>query len=88
MPGPPRRGVHLGRAAEAAWEAVLSIFVAMAIGYYLDQWLETEPILMFILTPLGLIAGFRRLIRLSAEDSAQESKPDAGGDPPERDEDP
>lgn len=37
---------------------VTSTFVGMAIGYFLDKWLKTTPVLTIIFLVLGIIAGF------------------------------
>ncbi len=63
-----------GRAAEAGWEAVLSMGVGMLIGYYADRWLGTDPWLFILFLFFGLAAAIRRLVRLS--------KQTPGGDPP------
>jgi ATP synthase protein I len=61
----PRRGMQMGKAAEAAWEAVIALGLGMLLGYYLDRWLGTHPWLFFTLLGLGLITGFQRLWALT-----------------------
>lgn len=34
------------------------------LGWYLDQWLHTEPVLAIILGALGAVAGFIEILRL------------------------
>ena len=45
-------------------------------GYYLDQWLHTSPWFVLILGAMGVVAGFRELIRtlnrVNEEEDAQE----------------
>lgn len=48
-------GIHL----------VVSTFVGLAIGYGLDKLLGTSPYLTFIFLIIGIIAGFRELIRVA-----------------------
>ncbi len=48
-------GIHL----------VVSTFVGFAIGYGLDKLFGTSPYLTFIFLILGIIAGFRELIRIA-----------------------
>jgi ATP synthase protein I len=85
-PGPGRRRsryapIRMGRSAEAAWEAALSVVVGAFLGYYADKWLGTGPVLTIVLLIVGMVAGFRRLLRLSAADrSADRSDPPR--DPP------
>jgi ATP synthase protein I len=44
-------------------EMGLSVAVGVAIGYYLDKWLKTEPWLLIIFIFVGAAAGFRSLFR-------------------------
>lgn len=48
-------GIHL----------VISTFVGLAIGYGLDRLLNTSPYLTFIFLFIGIISGFRDLIRIA-----------------------
>jgi ATP synthase protein I len=41
----------------------VSIAVGLAIGYYLDRWLNTAPYLLIIFTLYGIVGGFVNLIR-------------------------
>jgi len=41
-----------------------SIAVGVAIGYFLDQWLNTAPYLLIVFTLSGIAAGFRNLLRV------------------------
>ena len=54
---------------------VLATVIGLAIGYYLDKYLGTQPWLTIVFLILGIIAGFRniyiiarRVIRASGED--------------------
>jgi F0F1-type ATP synthase assembly protein I len=67
--------MKMAPAAEAAWEAVLGMGLAMLIGYYLDRWLGSEPWFFFGMLVIGVAAAFRRLFQLS--------KAPPPGDPPE-----
>jgi ATP synthase protein I len=44
-------------------EMGLSVAVGVAIGYYLDKWMNTAPWLLIIFIFLGAAAGFRSLYR-------------------------
>ncbi len=46
-------GIHL----------VATTFVGLAIGYYLDKWLETSPWLTMIFLFLGIAAGFKNMFQ-------------------------
>jgi ATP synthase protein I len=65
-------------AAEAAWEAVLAIGLAMLIGYYLDRWIGSDPWCFFALLVIGVVAAFRRLLQL-ARIPTDSSKPPEDG---------
>ncbi|HTO71766.1 MAG TPA: AtpZ/AtpI family protein [Myxococcota bacterium] len=87
-PGPGRRRpryapIQMGRSAEAAWEASLSVVVGAFLGFFLDRWLGTGPVFTIALLVLGMVAGFRRLMRLAAAANAAKSEPPRGdGDVP------
>ena len=40
---------------------VVSTFVGLAIGYYLDKWLDTKPIMLLIFLFVGIAAGFKNV---------------------------
>jgi len=52
---------------------VVATFVGLAIGYILDRLLGTSPYLTIIFLILGIIAGFRELIRI-AQKAAKENE--------------
>ncbi len=41
----------------------LAIFIGLFIGIFLDSQLGTGPVLMFVFLGLGIIAGFRNILR-------------------------
>jgi len=43
---------------------VASTCVGLAIGYYLDKWLDTKPVFLIILTVLGIVAGFKEMFSI------------------------
>ncbi len=47
---------------------VLSTFIGLAIGYWLDKVLGTSPWLTIIFLVLGIIAGFRELFRMAKKE--------------------
>lgn len=49
-------------AMELPFIMVATIIVAGAIGYFLDRWLHTGPILMLVLGIVGFIAGLREIL--------------------------
>ncbi|MFH2129826.1 MAG: AtpZ/AtpI family protein [bacterium] len=44
-------------------EMAMSVVVGAAIGYWLDQWLGTEPWMLVFWLICGVIAGFRSLYK-------------------------
>jgi len=42
---------------------VATTFVGLAIGYYLDKWLETNPWCTLIFLLLGIAAGFKNMFQ-------------------------
>lgn len=40
-----------------------SIIIGLAIGYYMDKWLGTNPWLLLVFTLLGVASGLISLIR-------------------------
>jgi ATP synthase protein I len=53
---------------------VLSTFVGLAIGYGLDSYFHTSPWLTIIFLIIGIITGFRELIRIAKK---QNNGPDS-----------
>jgi ATP synthase protein I len=50
-------------ALELPFVLIGAIAVGAALGYFLDRWLHTKPILMFVLGGLGFVGGIREIIR-------------------------
>ncbi len=64
---------------------VFSTLIGLAMGYYLDKWLETDPWLTLIFLVLGIISGFRNIFILTARElrrqkSNEESETDDSSD--------
>lgn len=64
---PPEKPLykHLIEASSVGIHLVISTFVGLAIGYGLDKLFSTSPYLTFIFLILGIIAGFRELMRVA-----------------------
>ena len=56
-----RAGVFIALGAEVSGAVGASAF----LGYYLDQWLETEPLFMLALVILGTVGAFWRVYRMA-----------------------
>ena len=50
-------------ALELPFLVVGTVALGAALGYFLDHWLHTKPILTFVFGGLGFIGGIRELIR-------------------------
>jgi ATP synthase protein I len=53
----------MGVAFRIATELVAGVFVGGFIGYFLDQWLGTAPILLIVFLLLGIAAGLLNSVR-------------------------
>jgi len=64
---------QLLQASTVGINLVLSTFVGLAIGYGLDSLFHSSPWLTIIFLILGIIAGFRELLRMAKK---QDNGPD------------
>lgn len=55
----------LGLAFRVSVELVSALVVALAIGWALDQWLDTGPIFMVVFLLLGFAAGLMNVYRVA-----------------------
>jgi ATP synthase protein I len=53
---------------------VLSTFVGLAIGYWLDKVFNTSPWLTIIFLLLGIISGFRELFKMARKEIADDKE--------------
>lgn len=60
---------------------VASTFIGLAMGYYLDRWLDTSPWFTLIFLLLGIISGFRNIYILTDRELKRQEKEnqDSGG---------
>ena len=66
---------QLLQASTVGLNLVLSTFVGLAIGYGLDSLFHTSPWLTIIFLVLGIIAGFRELLRMAKkQDNGSDTK--------------
>ena len=73
-----------GKALELGLEFGSSVVVGLALGYYLDRWLGTEPVLLLVFMLFGFAAGMRSLIRFAQRQNAPPEDDSGEEDPPER----
>jgi ATP synthase protein I len=55
----------LGFLSSIGISLVASILIGLAMGYYLDQWLDTRPMFTLIMLLIGIISGFRNIYILT-----------------------
>jgi ATP synthase protein I len=83
---PPLAGEHgterasgLSAGFQVATELVVAMMVAVAIGWFLDDWLETRPLFLLIFFFVGAGAGalnvYRRAQQIIGVDSEHSAKP-------------
>lgn len=65
---------QLLKASTVGINLVISTFVGLAIGYFLDKLLGTKPYLLIIFLLLGIISGFRDLFRMASKGDENENK--------------
>jgi ATP synthase protein I len=47
---------------------VAATFIGLAMGYYLDIWLETSPWFTLVFLLLGIVSGFRNIFILTSRE--------------------
>jgi ATP synthase protein I len=81
------RGTAMGEALKLATEMIAGVAVGGFIGWTLDRWLGTAPILMVVFLILGAAAGILNVIR-NAQRRQAAAGPLPGKDlPPDDDDD-
>ena len=69
----------LSTAGTIGLQLVVSTFIGLAMGYFLDKWLGTSPWLLVIFLLLGIVAGFRDVYReVQRIQKREEGGPGAG----------
>ena len=58
-----RKGVFLGNAFKLGSELVAAVVVGTIIGFILDNWFDTKPILIIIFFLFGAAAGIKNVFR-------------------------
>ena len=58
-----KKGVFLGNAFKLGSELVAAVAVGTIIGFILDNWFDTKPILIIVFFLFGAIAGIVNVIR-------------------------
>lgn len=58
----------LGFLSSVGISMVAATFIGLAMGYYLDRWLDTSPWLTLVFLLLGIVSGFRNIFILTARE--------------------
>ncbi|MCD6582449.1 MAG: AtpZ/AtpI family protein [Desulfuromusa sp.] len=58
----------LGFLSSVGISLVASILIGLAMGIYLDRWLETSPLFTLIMLLIGIISGFRNVFILTSRE--------------------
>ncbi len=58
----------LGFLSSVGISLVASILIGLAMGIYLDKWLDTQPLFTFIMLLIGVISGFRNVYILTTRE--------------------
>lgn len=65
---------QLLEASTVGIQLVLSTFVGFGMGYFLDRFLGTSPWFTAIFLILGIVAGFRELLRVARRQNGSDKK--------------
>jgi ATP synthase protein I len=58
----------LGFLSSVGISLVASILIGLAMGVYLDRWLDTRPLFTLIMLVIGVISGFRNVYILTTRE--------------------
>jgi ATP synthase protein I len=56
-------GTQFGMAIELPFVIVAAVVLGGAVGYFLDHWLHTKFLFLFVFGGLGFVAGLREILR-------------------------
>ncbi len=72
----------LGFLSSVGISMVAATFIGLAMGYYLDRWLDTSPWMTLIFLVFGIIAGFRNIFILTKRElKRQQEETQENGEP-------
>ncbi|NOQ40912.1 MAG: magnesium transporter [Desulfuromusa sp.] len=70
----------LGFLSSVGISLVAAILIGLAMGVYLDRWLDTSPLFTLIMLLIGVISGFRNVYILTTRElKRQELEEDQTG---------
>jgi len=56
---------------------VAATFIGLAMGYYLDKWLGTNPWMTLIFLGFGIVSGFRNVYILTERELKRQQRDDS-----------
>lgn len=78
-PDKPHPFVQKAKLASVGLEMGLAVAIGLGIGYWLDKYFATEPILLIVFLLFGIAAGFRGMVRAAKEAAKDHKKSDDDG---------
>lgn len=66
-----------GMLSTAGLTLALSVVVGVALGYFLDRWLNTRGVLVIVFAIVGVVAGFKQLIQIVSRANAEQDEAEA-----------
>lgn len=66
----------LGFLSSVGISMVASCLIGLAMGHYLDEWLETTPWFTLIMLGFGIASGFRNIFILTTRELRRQEKED------------
>src|SRR5205814_4645770 len=76
-----KRTYNALNASSVGLEMGISVGIGLLVGYYMDQWLGTQPWLMLTWLLFGLVAGFRGVFRAVARAEKAAAEEASHGNP-------
>jgi ATP synthase protein I len=66
----------LGFLSSVGISLVASCLIGLAMGYYLDKWLETSPWMTLVFLGFGIASGFRNVYILTERELSRQQRED------------
>lgn len=66
--------VAAGSAARVSVELLAGVVVGLLMGYYLDKWLDTSPVMLLICFSLGVLGSGLNIYRMFQKECEKDNK--------------
>lgn len=70
----------LGFLSSVGISLVAAIMIGLAMGHYLDLWLDTKPILTLVMLGFGIVSGFRNVFILTKRELKRQEQQESADD--------